>query len=133
LAAGGLATYHPRVPIYEYLCEACGRISEVMQKMTDPSPKSCPECGSKKIAKLVSRSAFQLKGGGWYADLYSSRKKGAPASDAAPPKSPDAASPKSSDAAPAESKPGAAGEKSTPTGKSSTHTTQPAEKKTASK
>jgi putative FmdB family regulatory protein len=63
------------VPIYEYLCEACGRVSEVMQKVTDPAPKICPECGSKKIAKLVSRSAFQLKGGGWYADLYSSAKK----------------------------------------------------------
>jgi putative FmdB family regulatory protein len=63
------------VPIYEYLCEGCGRISELMQKMSDPPPRSCPECGSRKIAKLVSRTAFQLKGGGWYADLYSSAKK----------------------------------------------------------
>jgi putative FmdB family regulatory protein len=65
------------VPIYEYLCEGCGRISEVMQKLTDPAPRTCPECGSHKIAKLVSRSAFQLTGGGWYADLYASRKKDA--------------------------------------------------------
>jgi putative FmdB family regulatory protein len=64
------------VPIYEYLCEGCGMITELMQKMTDPPPSTCPECGSHHIAKLVSRSAFQLKGGGWYADLYSSRKKG---------------------------------------------------------
>ena len=66
--------YDPRVPIYEYLCEGCGRITEVMQKMTDPPPRECSECGSRDIAKLVSRSAFQLKGGGWYADLYSSKK-----------------------------------------------------------
>jgi putative FmdB family regulatory protein len=62
------------VPIYEYLCEACGRISEVMQKVSDPAPRSCSECGARKLAKLVSRSAFQLKGGGWYSDLYASRK-----------------------------------------------------------
>ena len=48
-----------------------------MQKLTDPAPRTCPECGSHKIAKLVSRAAFQLKGGGWYADLYASRKKDA--------------------------------------------------------
>ncbi|OFX24007.1 MAG: hypothetical protein A2V77_08525 [Anaeromyxobacter sp. RBG_16_69_14] len=71
------------MPIYEYLCEGCGLISEVIQKVSDPSPRSCPECGSKKIAKLVSRSAFQLKGGGWYADLYSSKKKGGQGGDAA--------------------------------------------------
>ncbi len=71
------------MPIYEYLCEGCGRISEVMQKMSDPPPRTCPECGSRKIAKLVSRSAFQLKGGGWYSDLYASRKKDAKSGDAA--------------------------------------------------
>ncbi len=28
------------------------------------------------MTKLVSRSSFQLKGGGWYSDLYSSTKGG---------------------------------------------------------
>ena len=63
------------MPIYEYLCENCGRITEVMQKVTDRPPATCAECGSKRLAKLVSRTAFQLKGGGWYADLYGSPKK----------------------------------------------------------
>lgn len=63
------------MPIYEYLCEACGTLTENMQKMTDPGPKKCPECGSKKIARMISRTSFQLKGGGWYADLYGSPKK----------------------------------------------------------
>ncbi len=63
------------MPIYEYLCERCGRLTEVMQKITDRPPAACPECGSKRLAKLVSRTAFQLKGGGWYADLYGSPKK----------------------------------------------------------
>jgi putative FmdB family regulatory protein len=77
------------VPIYEYLCEACGTLAEMMQKVTDAPLKKCPECGSKKVAKLVSRTSFQLKGGGWYADLYSStrkdrEKKGQGGGDAAP-------------------------------------------------
>ena len=63
------------MPIYEYLCESCGRVTEVMQKVSDRAPAACPECGSKRLAKLVSRTAFQLKGGGWYADLYGSPKK----------------------------------------------------------
>ncbi|WP_242346937.1 FmdB family zinc ribbon protein [Anaeromyxobacter terrae] len=61
------------MPIYEYVCEACGRLTEVMQRMTDPAP-ACPECGAPKLARLISRTSFQLKGGGWYSDLYSSPK-----------------------------------------------------------
>jgi putative FmdB family regulatory protein len=64
------------VPIYEYVCEACGRLTEVMQKVSDPPPPACPECGEPRLARLVSRTSFQLKGGGWYADLYTSAGKG---------------------------------------------------------
>ncbi len=63
------------MPIYEYLCESCGKVNERLQKVSDPPPARCDECGSKKLAKLVSRSAFQLKGGGWYSDLYATPKK----------------------------------------------------------
>jgi len=62
------------MPIYEYLCESCGTLTERIQKVTDPGPRTCPECGSRKVARLVSRTSFQLKGGGWYADLYASPK-----------------------------------------------------------
>ncbi len=59
------------MPIYEFVCEACGRLVERLQKLTDPPPDGCPECGG-KMAKIMSRNSFQLKGGGWYKDLYSS-------------------------------------------------------------
>lgn len=65
------------MPIYEYGCEKCGHVTELMQKISDPAPETCPACGAEKsLSKLVSRSSFQLKGGGWYSDLYSSTKKG---------------------------------------------------------
>ena len=59
------------MPIYEFVCEACGRLVEMIQKSSDPPPDACPECGG-KMAKIMSRNSFQLKGGGWYRDLYSS-------------------------------------------------------------
>lgn len=102
------------MPIYEYLCESCGKVNEKLQKVSDPPPARCDECGSRKLAKLVSRSAFQLKGGGWYSDLYASKKKEAPAKEGAETAPPAAAGPRT-DAkteakqdAKVESKPGAA-------------------------
>jgi putative FmdB family regulatory protein len=76
------------VPIYEFVCEACGRIVERLQKVSDPPPEACPEC-SGKMAKIMSRNSFQLKGGGWYKDLYSSASPSGggsskPSSDASP-------------------------------------------------
>ena len=62
------------MPIYEFVCEACGRLVEKIQKLSDPPPDACPECGG-KMAKIMSRNSFQLKGGGWYKDLYSSGSK----------------------------------------------------------
>src|SRR5512143_2790266 len=59
------------MPIYEFVCESCGRLVERLQKLSDPPPDACPECGG-KMAKIMSRNSFQLKGGGWYRDLYSS-------------------------------------------------------------
>jgi len=78
------------VPIYEFVCEACGRLTEVMQKLSDPAPAACPECGEGRMARTVSRTSFQLKGGGWYSDLYASTKAKPAGSDAAPAAKPDA-------------------------------------------
>ena len=64
------------MPIYEYVCSACSSKLEIIQKMSDPAPETCPSCGAKEsMVRQVSRSSFQLKGGGWYADLYSSVPK----------------------------------------------------------
>jgi putative FmdB family regulatory protein len=54
------------MPFYEYQCRACGRLTEVLQKVSDPPLKKCPECGKSQLVKLVSAPVFRLKGGGWY-------------------------------------------------------------------
>ncbi len=61
------------MPTYEYRCNACNREFEYQQKMADPDLVKCEACGEDKLEKLISWSAFQLKGGGWYKDLYSSQ------------------------------------------------------------
>ena len=60
------------MPIYEYVCEKCGDHLEVMQKVSDPPLKRCKKCRG-KLEKLVSRTAFQLKGSGWYKTDYASK------------------------------------------------------------
>jgi putative FmdB family regulatory protein len=60
------------MPIYEYACEKCESEFEVEQRITDGPIKSCPRCKSKKVKRLISKTSFVLKGGGWYSDLYSS-------------------------------------------------------------
>ncbi len=55
------------MPIYEYLCQACGRGHEAMQKLNDPLLTVCPACGKPALKKQMSAAGFQLKGNGWYA------------------------------------------------------------------
>ena len=55
------------MPIYEYQCAACGKVSEILQKFSDPAPAKCELCGSGPVSKLLSRqTGFVLNGTGWY-------------------------------------------------------------------
>jgi len=63
------------MPVYEYECKDCEKIFEVQQKMSDSPLAQCPECNG-EVKKLMSMTSFQLKGGGWYADGYSSPSNG---------------------------------------------------------
>ena len=67
------------MPLYEYRCKSCGHTFEVIQKFSDRALRKCSEC-SGPLEKLVSRSSFQLKGGGWYINDYSSKSGSKPAS-----------------------------------------------------
>ena len=64
------------MPIYEYECAQCGPF-EVMQKLSDAPQTECAKCHG-PVHRLVSHhTSFQLKGGGWYKDLYASTPHGA--------------------------------------------------------
>ena len=57
------------MPIYEFECRKCKAHLEVFQKMNDKPPVKCRKCGG-KLEKLVSASAIQFKGSGWYVTDY---------------------------------------------------------------
>lgn len=57
------------MPIYEYECEKCGRITEALQEFNDPPLRKCKSCKG-KVHRIISLSSFQLVGTGWYATDY---------------------------------------------------------------
>ncbi len=63
------------MPVYEYYCSGCNQVMEVEQRITEEPLHTCPRCGSRSIKKLISMTHFVLKGGGWYADGYSSKSE----------------------------------------------------------
>lgn len=63
------------MPLFEYRCRACSHLEEVLQKHGEGPPAACPHCNKKgTLEKALSLPSFQLKGGGWYKDLYASAK-----------------------------------------------------------
>ena len=60
------------MPVYEYRCTTCNHLFELRQKFTDAPANQCPKCGG-AVHKMVSASAFSLKGGGWYGDNYDAK------------------------------------------------------------
>lgn len=92
------------MPIYEYQCPDCGHRFEKLQKMSEGPVRVCPACGQEEVRKLVSQSAFILKGSGWYKDHYGLKKDSSPGGEAKGKESPSpttAASPPAAASAPA--------------------------------
>jgi putative FmdB family regulatory protein len=65
LLSGSLET----MPVYEYKCQACGDVFEVRQKFVDEPLTVHEKCGG-KVERLISVSALQFKGTGWYVTDY---------------------------------------------------------------
>ena len=58
------------MPLYEYLCDACGQRFEVIQKFSDPAPEACTKCGKGPVERQKSSPAIQFKGSGFYITDY---------------------------------------------------------------
>ena len=63
------------MPIYEYACDDCGQVIEILQKFSEKPMRKCPSC-SGRVHKLISQSAFHLKGSGWYVTDYAGKSTG---------------------------------------------------------
>lgn len=77
------------MPIYEYQCRDCKKEFEVMQRITDDPLTKCEAC-SGTLDKLISQSAFVLKGSGWYKTDFADKPKPPAGSEASEPKGTEA-------------------------------------------
>src|SRR5947208_8890589 len=61
------------MPTYEYACGACGHHFEEFQSIKAKPTTLCPECGKRKVKRLISAGAgFIFKGSGFYITDYRS-------------------------------------------------------------
>jgi putative FmdB family regulatory protein len=60
------------MPLYEYKCQSCGEKFEIIQKFSDKPLEVHEKCGGGPVERLISTSALQFKGSGWYVTDYAS-------------------------------------------------------------
>ncbi len=57
------------MPLFEYLCESCGRTVEALETFSGKRLSICDRCGG-RLKRLISAPAVQFKGSGWYVSDY---------------------------------------------------------------
>src|SRR5258708_33850435 len=57
------------MPLYEYEGDSCGDVCEIIQKFSD-APLAVHEACGGTVERLISTSALQFKGSGWYVNDY---------------------------------------------------------------
>ena len=61
------------MPTYDYACDACDYRFELFQSITAEPVKKCPECGRRKVRRLIGcGAAIVFKGSGFYKTDYRS-------------------------------------------------------------
>lgn len=59
------------MPTYDYVCAACGHAFEHFQSMSSKRLRKCPQCGERKLDRLVGSGAGVIfKGSGFYETDY---------------------------------------------------------------
>jgi putative FmdB family regulatory protein len=70
------------VPIYEYRCDDCDAVVEVMQKMSDDPLEICERCGG-HLRKVLHPVAIHFKGSGFYTTDYGRSSQRRPSKEGA--------------------------------------------------
>jgi putative FmdB family regulatory protein len=65
------------MPLYDYQCRACSKVTEVRHGFREAYEGTCPACGSDQLARVFNPAGIVFKGSGFY--VTDSRK--APASE----------------------------------------------------
>jgi putative FmdB family regulatory protein len=92
------------MPLYEYRCQSCGKLLEVLQKISEPPRTECPSCGQNALVKQLTAAGFQLKGTGWYATDFRGGSSGTVAPKADSDTASDSAAASKADSPPSDTK-----------------------------
>jgi putative FmdB family regulatory protein len=69
------------MPLYQYKCDACDGVFEVIQRFSDAPLAVHDGCGG-KVERLLCAPALRFKGSGWYVTDYARKNGGKPAGSA---------------------------------------------------
>lgn len=69
------------MPIYQYKCQGCLTIVELMQRINEPPLTECSSCG-RELKKIIAPAGIIFKGSGFHVTDYKSAGNSAEASSA---------------------------------------------------
>lgn len=65
------------MPLYDYQCRACQKVTEVRHGFKETFTGTCPDCGASDLARIFNPAPILFKGSGFY--VTDSRKPSAAA------------------------------------------------------
>ena len=92
------------MPLYEYHCDSCGQNFEKLQRFSDEPLTVHEVCGGGPVHRLISTSALQFKGTGWYITDYKKSNSSNPAKESSKESKSDGGSSGASDKSSGDSK-----------------------------
>ena len=108
------------MPLYEYKCQGCGQVFEIIQRFSDEPLSTHEACGG-AVERLISAPGLHFKGSGWYITDYARSGGASPAKNGGNSESKSGES-KSGDSKSGDSKPAASSSESSKSSSSSSST-----------
>jgi putative FmdB family regulatory protein len=68
------------MPLYDYQCSACGKVTEIRHGFNDTNAEKCPHCGG-ELSRIFSAAPIIFNGSGFY--VTDSRPKESGSGDSA--------------------------------------------------
>jgi putative FmdB family regulatory protein len=62
------------MPVYDYKCEKCSKVSEIEHRIGDLLSKHCPDCGG-SLKRAYNVGGIVFKGKGFHVNDYAKRGK----------------------------------------------------------
>lgn len=61
IAIAGAPPTLATMPLYDFACAACGKVSEILVRSSEEAPR-CPHCGSSRLSRELPTFNAQAKG-----------------------------------------------------------------------